>query len=210
MGFETTNRLINDRIHEIASKFENNLITEREKNELAELIYPKLKFFIWKFCKNSEDTDEALQWTLKKIFKNISKFDFERGRFTTWIYAIARNETLFYLFQKKRSPIISVESIYYEYDPADKAVNGRELELEFQDVFDKTISEIYGLEDALLKNIAFDKMINREKVKSIAMKYDINENTVKTKLRKARIEIKEKVLEKNPHFKESLKHIFDL
>jgi hypothetical protein len=53
-------------------------------------------------------------------------------------------------------------------------------------------------------------MINREKVKSIAMKYDINENTVKTKLRKARIEIKEKVLEKNPHFKESLKHIFDL
>jgi RNA polymerase sigma-70 factor (ECF subfamily) len=210
MGFETTNRLINDRIHEIASKFENNLITEREKNELAELIYPKLKFFIWKFCKNSEDTDEALQWTLKKIFKNISKFDFERGRFTTWIYAIARNETLFYLFQKKRSPIISVESIYYEYDPADKAVNGRELELEFQDVFDKTISEIYGLEDALLKNIAIDKMINREKVKSIAMKYDINENTVKTKLRKARIEIKEKVLEKNPHFKESLKHIFDL
>jgi RNA polymerase sigma-70 factor (ECF subfamily) len=210
MGFETTNRLINDRIHEIASKFENNLITEREKNELAELIYPKLKFFIWKFCKNSEDTDEALQWTLKKIFKNISKFDFERGRFTTWIYAIARNETLFYLFQKKRSPIISVESIYCDYDPADRAVTGRELELEFQDVFDKTISEIYGLEDALLKNIAIDKMINREKVKSIAMKYDINENTVKTKLRKIRIDVRDNVLLKNPEFKETLNHIFDI
>lgn len=210
MGFETTNRLINDRIHEIASKFENNSITEREKNELAELIYPKLKFFIWKFCKTSDDTEEALQWTLKKIFKNISKFDFEKGRFTTWIYAIARNETLFYLFQKKRSPIISVESIYCDYDPIDQTLIDREMEIEFQDIFDKTLNEIYGLEDALLKNIAIDKMINREKVKSIAIKYDINENTVKTKLRKARIEIKEKVLEKNPHFKESLNHIFDL
>jgi RNA polymerase sigma factor (sigma-70 family) len=210
MGFEETNRQTNERIQEIASKFENNLITEREKNELAELIYPKLKFFIWKFCKNSDDTDEALHWTLKKIFKNITKFNFERGRFTTWIYTIARNETLFYLYQKKRSPIIGVENLYSTYGENHIDLIDKETELEFQEVVNKTVEEIYGLEDALLKNIAIDKMLNHEKVKSIADKYEINENTVKTKLRKARIEIKDRVLTKNPHFKETLNQIFNL
>ena len=36
MGFDETNAIINDRIHEIASKFSTDEITEKEKNELLE------------------------------------------------------------------------------------------------------------------------------------------------------------------------------
>ena len=41
------NQNVNLRIHEIAQKLNTDLITNRELNELATLIYPKLKFYIF-------------------------------------------------------------------------------------------------------------------------------------------------------------------
>lgn len=210
MGFEEINRAANQRIQEIAFKFSQQTISEKEKNELATLIYPKLKFFIWKFCKNNEDTEEALQWTLKKIFQNILKFDFERGRFTTWIYTIARNEALFYIHLKNKISFVSIESgvdIRSHTQNVDELIDN---EGDFQNLYNITLSEIYGIEDSLLKNIAIDKMINRDKVKNIADRYNINENTVKTKLRKVRIDLKDKILNDHPSFKECLNTIFDI
>ena len=43
MSFDEINRIANKRIQEIAFKFTDDTITEKEKNELATLIYPKLK-----------------------------------------------------------------------------------------------------------------------------------------------------------------------
>lgn len=210
MSFEIKNKRSNQRIQEIAIKFTDNSITDRERNELASLVYPKLNYYIWKFCKNDLDTSEALQWTLKKIFKNISKFDFERGRFTTWIYTIARNETLFYLHMKSKFKCVSIE------DSSDPVSNTQEtddfsnVEKDFQSLYDITVFEINEIPDDLLKNIAIDKMLKKDKVKSIASRYDINENTVKTKLRKIRLDLKSKILNEHPNFKESLNHIFEI
>lgn len=209
MGFEQTNQIINERIQEIAQKFGDNTITEREKNELASLVYPKLRYHIWKFCQNNDDTDEALQWTLKKIFNNVAKFDFNKGRFTTWIYTIARNETLYYLHMKKKNRMTSIDN-GHDRGESNEGEYFTKFEDEFQTLYDMTISEIYDIEDTLLQSIAIDKMIKKEKVKCIADRYSINENTVKTKLRKIRTDIKIRVLEKNPAFRDTLNHIFDL
>jgi len=209
MGFETTNQQANERINYIASKFQDCSITERQKNELVELIYPKLKYFVWTFCRNEDDTVEALQWSLKKIFKNIDKFDFNKAKFTTWIYTITRNETLFYLYKKNQHPTVSLEymgsggDISIEYDP-----DGVQSEIDH--LYSETVSAINQIEDSTLRNIAIDKMIKNEKIKEISVKYDINENTVKTKLRKIRIDVRDNVLLKNPEFKETLNHIFDI
>jgi RNA polymerase sigma-70 factor (ECF subfamily) len=209
MGFETTNQQANERINYIASKFQDCSITERQKNELVELIYPKLKYFVWTFCRNEDDTVEALQWSLKKIFKNIDKFDFNKAKFTTWIYTITRNETLFYLYKKNQHPTVSLEytgsggDISIEYDS-----DGVQSEIDH--LYSETVSAINQIEDSTLRNIAIDKMIKNEKIKEISVKYDINENTVKTKLRKIRIDVRDNVLLKNPEFKETLNHIFDI
>ena len=113
-AFDELNKKINNRIQEISIKIHKKKYTKKEYEEIAELVYPKLKYHIWKFCKNDLDTEEALHFTLVKIFNNIEKYNPESGRFTTWAFTIARNETLYYLDRKYKDipKYIEISALY--------------------------------------------------------------------------------------------------
>lgn len=207
-GFDEINKQINDRIQEISIKLHEKTASTREYNEISELIYPKLKYHIWKFCKDEYDTSEALHFTLLKVFKNISQYNPNAGRFTTWAFTIARNETLYYLDRKHKSipKYIEIGEVYENHGmhTSDGELDTYRQSETVSDIHNKTIFEIFNLKDELLKNIAIDKMLSNDKVKEIAVKYDLKENTVKTKLRKARFEIRKAVLKNNPTINQTL------
>jgi RNA polymerase sigma-70 factor (ECF subfamily) len=209
------NQSVNLRIHEISQKLNTGLITDRELNELASLIYPKLKFYIFSFCKSEFDTCEATQFALKKIFKNIEKYDTAKGKFTTWIYRIAKNETLFYLFYKKKDEHFNIDNCANQSNMVSQDCwafprTGIEAYDEYNvvdDIYNKTKIEILNLEDSTLREIAISKMLCNKKVKDIAVELEMNENTVKTKLRKIKSELRNIMFSKYPLIKEKLKSI---
>lgn len=97
---------------------EKNLITalqsELEKDiafkKLVHLYKERLYWHIRKLVLNHEDTDDVLQNTFIKVYKNISKFKGESKLFT-WMYRIATNESLTFLHKKAKQLNISQEEL---------------------------------------------------------------------------------------------------
>ena len=56
--------------------------------------------FIYRICKNKEDTEEIVQDTFFKTWKNLKKYH-EDQSFKTWLYTIAKNTTMDLLRKKK-------------------------------------------------------------------------------------------------------------
>lgn len=207
MGYEEINKTTNERIQHIAEKIEADNYNEKERNELATLVYPKLKIYIWGFCKNSLDTEEALQWSLKKIFKNIKQYTSVKAKFTTWMHRIAHNETLFYLYMKNKNSHTSLENFYSPIKIIDDYDTVLDKHVTIEELYSLTLNNILSMDDELMKNIAIDKLLKNRKVKQIANDYSINENTVKTKLRKIRADLKRDVLKDNPRIIEKIKEL---
>ena len=75
--------------------------------ELVDIYKERLYWHIRYMLKNHEDTDDVLQNVFIKIYKNIKKFKGD-SRLYSWMYRIARNESLTFL--KKRSKILKISS----------------------------------------------------------------------------------------------------
>lgn len=181
--------------------------TERDRNRLASIMYPKLKFFIWKFFNDLDETEEVLHNTLFKIFKGLSSYS-DSYRFTTWIYTIAKNEALLHQHKLGVQFSQSLDTTIKPLIIPDESVRTFEWEVYMNDLYLMTRVELTGLPDCIEKSILIDRELNNMRGNEIAEKYDMNLNTVKTKIRKARKMLRAAVLEKNPEMKDLLKEYF--
>ncbi|KJD33241.1 RNA polymerase sigma70 factor [Tamlana sedimentorum] len=77
--------------------------------ELLNLYKERLYWHIRNIVKSHDDTDDVLQNTFIKVYKNIDKFKGD-SKIYSWMYRIATNESLTFLNQKaKRLQITSEE-----------------------------------------------------------------------------------------------------
>lgn len=79
--------------------------------------YPKLKYYLYRMCYDTYLSEEAASECIEKALRQIDSYDtsrFEDGKkasFTTWVYKISKNHMLQILDKKKKSKMVSLNSI---------------------------------------------------------------------------------------------------
>lgn len=196
------NAAVNDRIQELAVKsIKNGSIQSREMNDLISLLTPKLRFYIWGFLSNEEDTDDVLQNTLEKICLGFEGYD-PAYRFTTWAYTIAKNEALGW---NLRIPSNKID-LNDNFNVVAESILDNRTEILYKEQYREMV--LVSVYDEIQKcameegNLMFlEKDINKRKTKDIAIHYGINENTVKTRVKAGRKRVRDKMYEKYPELR---------
>ena len=82
---------------------------ERSLEILVKKYIKPIYFFILYFAGNTSDAEDLTQDVFVKVWKNLKKFDGEKG-FKTWIFSIAKNTSIDFLRKKKTIPFSEFEN----------------------------------------------------------------------------------------------------
>ena len=97
--YEEINKHNCELIHKLSLKLESSTITNKEKETLFKLVYNHINWLSHKYHINNKnyyfdvyrDIDDFAQDVMLKILNTKHQWRSERGRFTTWYYAITFN-----------------------------------------------------------------------------------------------------------------------
>lgn len=152
-----------------------------------------------KMLKNEQDAFDASQDALLKAFKYIKKFK-GNSSFSTWIYKITVNTCLDYINKSKKSKSnISLEQTISQKD--------NETPLQFEDKKQNVLGKVLENEREKVLYEALDKLSYEQKemivlrdiegfsYEEISQIKNLNIGTVKSKISRARLKLKELLLE---------------
>ncbi|MDN6280407.1 MAG: RNA polymerase sigma factor, partial [Psychroflexus sp.] len=110
---------------EIITNLKNETFKEEAFAALVEQHKVRLYWHIRNFVKIHEDTDDVLQNTFIKVFKNIKKFKGD-SQLYSWMYRIATNESITFLNKQAKKGNISNEEL------KDHLINSLESDVYFE------------------------------------------------------------------------------
>jgi len=192
-------------IQELAEKF---LMTSQEKDFKS--LYDRIKPGLLNHCKSilidEEVAQDAVSKTFEKIWVKVAQYDPSRGNFSTWAYNIARNESLLIKKNSKKFTPLVYESIELDGRDHDEFIPLSDITPEdifaepeweinnqeggFDDLYDTVLEKMTQL-PAIYKDILIDRELHKMKYQDIADKYGMKKRAVATRIRRARIKIRE-------------------
>ncbi len=92
----------------LIQKLKNKASQEKAFKMLVDIYKERLYWHIRRLVLNHDDTDDVLQNTFIKVYKNIANFRGE-SKLYSWMYRIATNEALTFLKQRSRKLGVSDE-----------------------------------------------------------------------------------------------------
>lgn len=191
-------------IQELAESF---MRTSSEKDFVE--LYKRIKPGLLNHCKSilveQEAAEDAVSNTMAKIWTKISQYDSSRGNFSTWVYNIARNESLGIKKNEDRYLPMIHEVVRSNEDSDDLSFptitsSAITLEAEFdyvnveidemEDLYDNVVEKMKDLPE-IYKDILFDREILGMRYQEIADKYGMKKRAIATRIRRARIKVRE-------------------
>ncbi|GIM51892.1 RNA polymerase sigma factor [Capnocytophaga cynodegmi] len=119
---------------EFITLLQNSKTRSKAFENLVDTYQRRLYWHIRRIVISHEDTDDVLQETFIKIFRNIDKFRGESSLFS-WVYRIATNQALDFLKKKANERNCSIEDLQYDRSihlETDVYFEGDEIQIKFQ------------------------------------------------------------------------------
>lgn len=134
----------------------NPKTTGKAFDKLVDLYKERLYWHIRKILINHDDTDDVLQNTFVKVFKNIKGFKAESKLFS-WIYRIATNEAITFLNKKAKTSNLPIEDYQKHLKTSlqqDELFDGDAIQLLLQ----KAIAELPNKQQLVFNMKYFDEL----------------------------------------------------
>ena len=159
---------------------------------LWDLHIESLRSYVKNWLKNLDDlyVDDICSRSFEKAFRQIGSYDPSKSQFITWLRTIARNTALDLLEQENRvhNQMVSIDDFYKQAmmvdslpdqmaSPLESIIEGEDRE-ETQGYVDKL--------PALYREVARKRLIEGLQYKEIAQEMDMELNTVRTRIRRAK------------------------
>lgn len=159
---------------------------------LWDLHIDSLRAFVKKWLKNLDDLyiDDICSRSFEKAFRQIGSYDPSKSQFITWLRTIARNTALDLLERENRvhNQMVSIDDFYKQSmmvdslpdqmaSPLESIIEGEDRE-ETQGYVEKL--------PVLYREVARKRLIEGMQYKEIAQEMDMELNTVRTRIRRAK------------------------
>jgi len=113
---------------------QNPKTQDKAFRELMTLYKERLYWHIRNIVKTHDDTDDVLQNTFVKVYRNISKFKGD-SKLYSWLYRIATNESITHINKIAKRQQINVEDVQHQLADslhADSHYSGDEIQAKLQ------------------------------------------------------------------------------
>lgn len=146
---------------------------------------------------NPEDAADMTQETFLKAWKSLEGFHMDSS-LSTWLYRLANNCCLDLLRSKKRKPTISIvredeEGEELAFDPVDPSPQPDELLIKKEE--NQILQQALMSLDEQQRSILTLRVVNDMSYEDISQALQIKEGTVKSRLARARENLRKKVLQ---------------
>ena len=151
-----------------------------------------LRMFVKNWLKNLDDlyVDDICSRSFEKAFRQIGSYDPSKSQFITWLRTIARNTALDLLEQEGRvhSQLVSIDDFVRQSQMVDSLPDQMASPLE-SIIRDEDQVETEGYVEklpSLYREVARKRLIEGLQYKEIAQEMDMELNTVRTRIRRAK------------------------